>query len=106
MCLKANHLESHNIFKPGTAQAEQAKSRKHSRPADDPELVTTGQIRMLRELLAKWIVESNVPFNCVEHETFQALLDFMNPALVRAAIPHSHNTVKKYILERFEKYKQ
>lgn len=107
----SSHLnKNHGIYKPGSPEEQQASARAASRKRTQPgsetaSLITDKQIQFAREIISRWIIESNVPFRCVQHDTFRLMMEFFNRELTEAAIPHSHTTISKYIIGLYEKYK-
>jgi hypothetical protein len=64
--------------------------------------VTTFDAEKFRQALIMFIVMCNIAFSVVESLYFQALLNCCSTALAPFFIK-AHNTVKRWILEEFEK---
>jgi hypothetical protein len=60
---------------------------------------------VVQSLLAKFIVDCQLPFSLVEKDSFRHLIQYINPVAIRC-VPKSHNTMKTYIMARYNNEKK
>jgi hypothetical protein len=70
-------------------QSQSNKKAKLPPPASTQEL--------FRQLLVKWIADSDIAFSAVENKHFRAFLSLLNPNQVDTLLPKSHHTPRSWL---------
>jgi hypothetical protein len=67
-------------------------------------VVSIFSVEVFRLRLIQWIVCMNIPLAVIEDDTFKALIGCLNDSLGKFLVK-SHNTMRQWVLNEFEKRK-
>jgi len=65
-------------------------------------LITKTTSQHFKDTLLGWLVDSNIPFDCVEHPLFRQLLSLLNKDLVQELLPRHGTTIKAWLKAEYE----
>ena len=81
--------------------AQQAKRRDKTFTA----LIARVNIDRFRELLIRWVVQSQIPYSAVKSQSFRDLLLRLQPGIEKYLV-RSHNTVASWVDEEYQRGRQ
>lgn len=68
-------------------------------------LVTSFNPAYFQQLLTDWVSSDNIPFRKLESERFRRVLSYLNPAVTSTGSLPTHSTVRKWLLDEFNRHK-
>ena len=101
-------LKAHNIKvkrEINEEEEEQEERQAERREATFAALIARVNVDKFRELLIRWIVQSQIPYSAVKSEAFRDLLLCLQPGIERYLV-RSHNTIASWVDEEYQKGRQ